>query len=76
MKKLIILLSLLLFISSITFGQNGADFEEDKEIANPQELKFIGYYLMRYELVNYAPKNEFFKGQVVGRLFGGNTTEQ
>ena len=41
---------------------------------DPKEFSFIGYYLMRYELVNYAPENEFFKGQVVGRLFGGNTT--
>ena len=74
MKKLIIPLSLLICLSSILTSQTRADFQEEKELANPKEFKFIGYYLMRYELVNYAPTNDFFKGQVVGRLFGGNTT--
>ena len=43
--------------------------KEDKN-----ELKFIGYYFMRSEISNTYPTNEFLKGQIVGRLFGGNTT--
>ena len=74
MKKLIILFLLIVYFTSVAISQTGADFQEEKELANPKEFKFIGYYLMRYELVNYAPENDFFKGQVVGRLFGGNTT--
>jgi hypothetical protein len=30
---------------------------------------------MRFEQSNIAPTNEFLKGQTVGRLFGGNTTQ-
>ncbi len=41
---------------------------------NPRELNFIGYYFMKGTASNIAPTNEFLKGQVVGRLFGGNTT--
>ena len=74
MRNYIILVLLLFGFISTVVSQNGADFQEEKELANPKEFRFIGYYLMRYELVNYAPENEFFKGQVVGRLFGGNTT--
>lgn len=43
-------------------------------IRDKKELTFIGYYLVRHEMINVAPKNEFFKGQVVGRLFRGNST--
>ncbi len=74
MKNINILIILVISLSIQLFGQTPEDFTEEKNMPDPKELSFIGYYLMRYELVNYAPENEFFKGQVVGRLFGGNTT--
>lgn len=39
-----------------------------------RSLTFIGYFLTRAEVTNVAPTNDLFKGQVVGRLFGPNTT--
>ncbi len=69
-----IIIIFLLFIPHFAFSQNANDFVEIKEDPDKNELKFIGYYFMRGELNNIAPTNEFLKGQVVGRLFGGNTT--
>lgn len=63
-----------LFITSILFAQSPMDFKDKKEIRDRQEFNFIGYYLMRSEAINVAPAGDFFKGQVVGRLFGANTT--
>lgn len=39
-----------------------------------KELTFIAYYFNKAVLNNIYARNEFLKGQVVGRLFGGNTT--
>lgn len=51
-----------------------APFPEQELDQDPKELNFIGYYFLRGAYSNIAPTNEFLKGQVVGRLFGGNTT--
>lgn len=56
------------------WAQTEADFAEEKDNKEIEEFKFIGYYFMRTEAINVAPTNEFLKGQVVGRLFGNNTT--
>lgn len=50
-------------------------FPENKLDQDPKELNFIGYFFSKGTYSNMAPTNEFLKGQVVGRLFGGNTTE-
>lgn len=50
------------------------DFYEERPKEEIDEFSFIGYYFVRHEASNVAPTNEFLKGQVVGRLFGGNTT--
>lgn len=71
MKKILLT---MLILSILTPGLMADDFTEEKEIRNEQELTFIGYYLFRGEYVNIAPELEFYKGQVVGRLFGDNTT--
>lgn len=39
-----------------------------------KELTFYGYFFTRGEMTNVSPANDLFKGQVVGRLFGPNTT--
>ncbi len=54
---------------------DAAAFAEKKQEQDPRELNFIGYYFMKGTYSNIAPTNEFLKGQVVGRLFGGNTTD-
>ena len=75
MKKLTSLLLLLFFFLSPVFAQTEADFEIQKVKEEKDEFKFIGYYFVRSEVSNMYPTNEFLKGQVVGRLFGGNTTQ-
>lgn len=37
-------------------------------------FKVYGYFLTRAEITNVSPENDLFKGQIVGRLFGPNTT--
>jgi hypothetical protein len=74
MKRIIFfVLCLFLFISSI-LAQERPDFEVKEIKKAKKEFTFIGYYFMRMERINVAPTNEFLKGQVVGRLFGRNTT--
>lgn len=51
-----------------------APFAEKKADRNPSELTYIGYSFLAGSFSNIAPTNEFLKGQVVGRLYGGNTT--
>jgi len=49
--------------------------EELGRTKHPQrELTFYGFFFTRAEMTNVAPENDLFKGQVVGRLFGPNTT--
>lgn len=39
-----------------------------------KDLTFFGYFFTRAEMTNVSPENDLFKGQIVGRLFGPNTT--
>ena len=39
-----------------------------------KEFQFIAYYFNQAVTSNIYAENDFLKGQVVGRLFGGNTT--
>lgn len=39
-----------------------------------RQLQFFGYFLTRAEMTNISPENDLFKGQIIGRLFGPNTT--
>lgn len=47
----------------------------DKEIPRKadKELQFFAYFFNQGVSGNYYPTNDFLRGQVVGRLFGGNT---
>jgi hypothetical protein len=75
MRKLALIILPALLIATQGFAEDTEDFVEKKEEREIEEFDFIGYYFMRSELSNVAPTNEFLKGQVVGRLFGGNTTQ-
>jgi hypothetical protein len=52
--------------------------ESAEEIArtkrDDKQLQFYGFFLTRAEMTNVSPENDLFKGQVIGRLFGPNTT--
>ena len=63
-----------LFMGNVLFAQSSGDYPEKKVKTEKKEFKFIGYYFMRGALSDIAPTNEFLKGQVVGRFFGGNST--
>ncbi len=60
--------------SAAGLADSSAPFAELENERDPSELSFIGYFFLRGTNSNIAPTNEFLKGQVVGRLFGGNTT--
>lgn len=56
-------------------GPEGAAPEQLGRTRRPQrDLTFYGYFFTRGEMTNVSPGNDLFKGQVVGRLFGPNTT--
>ncbi len=74
MKKITLIIGVFLVFCFGLQAMPTEDFPEKKEIEDRDEFKFIGYYFMRSEQSNVAPTNEFLKGQVVGRIFGGNTT--
>ncbi len=76
MKKTFINAFLLLVFSfSVISAQNLPD--ESKRIPDQKapELKFIGYWFSRGTASNIAPTNELLRGQIIGRLFGLNTTD-
>ena len=74
-NKNIFKLIFLFLLPFLVLAQGEEIFEEEKENPDKKEFNFIGYYFIRGELNNIAPTNEFLKGQVVGRIFGGNTTK-
>ncbi len=73
MKSLKILL--LVFVGFSLYGQNLWNTPLEKPPKKPvKELTFIAYYFNKAVMNNIYARNDFLKGQVVGRLFGGNTT--
>jgi hypothetical protein len=70
---MLIVLSLMLLACGAA-AQTGGDFPEKKKPTERKEFNFIGYFFTRSEASDFATTNEFLKGQVVGRLFGGNTS--
>jgi len=69
-------LGLLMFCVSNMWGQNPSNQYFSGEIPQKanKEFQFLAFYINQAVLSNIYPKNDFLKGQVVGRLFGGNTT--
>jgi hypothetical protein len=76
MIRRVLTVSLLaLLTASAALAQTAADRPGQELRPEPSEFDFIGYFLTRSEWSNIYATNEFLKGQVVGRLFGGNTTQ-
>lgn len=67
--KQIRLLILALAIPLIAFAQD-TRLEEKP----PREFQFIGYSFTRMTSGNVSPTNDVLQGQVIGRLFGQNST--
>jgi hypothetical protein len=73
-----LLIAVLLF-SSAASAQSLQTPQEDERSSGVTErpvpeLQFIGYSFHRFTGSNIAPTNELLRGQVIGRLFGPNTT--
>ena len=75
MNKLIgIGLSLLFSLNLLAQNPSNQYFTgEIPEKAN-KEFQFLAYYINQAVTSDIYARNDFLKGQVVGRLFGGNTT--
>ncbi|MFA6234944.1 MAG: hypothetical protein WC824_12300 [Bacteroidota bacterium] len=72
------ILLLLLIAAPLSAQMPDYPVEDDRGSGVPDkpvpELQFIGYMFNRFSTTNIAPTNELLRGQIIGRLFGANTT--
>jgi hypothetical protein len=77
-KNLILALYLMSFIGSAMAQVINYPVDDERLNGTPErippELQFIGYSFTRFTASNIAPTNELLRGQIIGRLFGGNST--
>jgi len=71
MKTLITHLGMMLCTATVAFAQGDTTRIPDPPV---KDLQFIGYSFTRFTSSNIAPTNELLQGQVIGRLFGTNST--
>lgn len=76
MKKLLITFGVIVLLASFTFAQSPSNQYFSGEIPDKanNELQFLAFFINQGVVSNFFPKNDFLKGQIVGRLFGGNTS--
>jgi hypothetical protein len=75
MKRLFILISLIISYSGLIAQEQKQDiFKNDLPIEKVDELQFFAFFINQGVTSNFYPENVFMKGQVIGRLFGDNTT--
>lgn len=76
MRQLLLTIYFSCFV--LLAGAQEADFLKVFDQALPQkanrELQFLAYFYNQGVTSNFYPRNDFLKGQVVGRLFGQNST--
>ncbi|MEM1093095.1 MAG: hypothetical protein AAGJ10_00710 [Bacteroidota bacterium] len=70
MKKLA-LIALLTSMAVPVLAQGGIEHLQDPV---RKEFQFIGYSFTKTTVSNISPTNDFLQGQVIGRMFGGNST--
>lgn len=75
-KKHISFIFLLIFWAAKAWAQAPTTRYFSREIPEKadKELQFFAYFINQGVTSNMYARNEFLKGQVVGRLFGANTT--
>jgi hypothetical protein len=73
MKHRLILTTLLLALALPVLAQYNPRVPRLND-PKPPELQFIGYSFTRSTLSNITPTNDVLQGQVIGRLFGSNST--
>ncbi len=73
MKKI---LSILFIISTISFPQHAWNFDPMKVPEQPpREFQALAFFITQGVTSNFYASNDLLKGQIVGRLFSGNTTQ-
>ncbi|WP_439184526.1 hypothetical protein [Carboxylicivirga taeanensis] len=76
MKKILWILSLILCLGKLHAQDEGKDiFKDDLPKEENKELQFFAFFISQGVTSNFYPENVFMKGQVIGRLFGDNTTQ-
>jgi len=70
MKKFINIFFTFICLTGILFSQDDNRLKDPA----PKELQFIGYSFTRMTGSNVTPTNDILQGQVIGRLFGQNST--
>ncbi|MCB0571547.1 MAG: hypothetical protein KDC66_17375 [Phaeodactylibacter sp.] len=68
---------LFLLAASVSFAQIPPYFERlEKKIPEKanKEFQYIAFFYTHHNTTNIYPTNDFLKGQVIGRLYGQNTT--
>ncbi len=88
MRKTILVVFLMLLIGEMAFAQlrdkddatltKTEQKQKEKERLEdplPKELTYIGYSFFRTTISNITPTNDVLQGQVIGRMFGRNSTE-
>ncbi len=72
-NKILLILLIIFIIPASMFSQDTVKVKKVPDAKTP-ELKFIGYYFVKGTLSDIVPTNELLRGQIIGRLFGPNTT--
>lgn len=73
-KKLIVLFLATVSLSLSAQNTSRDVFENDLPRDYNQEFRFLAHFLTQGVTSNFYPKNTLLKGQVIGRMFGQNTT--
>lgn len=71
MRKSVLLTFFYMLMLQNTFAQNAENRLKD---VVPSEFQFIGFSFWRSTFTNITPTNDILQGQVIGRLFGQNST--
>jgi len=66
---------MLLVSSAMAQGPTNQYFSKEVPLKANRELQFFAFFINQGIASNIYAQNDFLKGQVVGRLFGGNTTK-
>lgn len=76
MKKIILGIGIMSLLFVNAYAQNPSNQYFSKEIPDKanKELQFLAFFINQGVTTNVYAKNDFLKGQTVGRLFGANTT--
>lgn len=70
-------LAFLLFAAGGSFAQSPSYYTElDEKLPQEtnKEFQFLAFFYNHAVASNFYPQNDFLRGQIIGRLFGANTT--